>query len=201
VRTFAEVALCVVAAATAIAGVAEALARASISGLVRPVQNDRDVAFPDADVAAGDERVDPAQRFARSLALRPRDPRLLASLASALERTDGAEAVRLRVHAARVAPYDGQLAAVSGTRLLELGRRAVERAALESERAARAAGRPGATEHEAEARSARDVAERAFQAVLDVDAATGPRAPHRRFVLENADEARRRLEELRGATR
>jgi hypothetical protein len=151
--------------------------------------------LPDADVVAfeGDE-----DAWARAVAIRPRDPRMLALAAGPRWSDREAEAVRLLLRAADVAPYAGRLASEAGARILEVGERRAREAVEWRERARRAteAKAAGAEELEVEARQRMVRARGMLEALLELDRRTGPSAPGRRALTDQTREVRQWLTDL-----
>ncbi|MBL9087819.1 MAG: hypothetical protein JNM10_11840 [Planctomycetia bacterium] len=137
----------------------------------------------------------------RALALRPRDPRLLAALAAAAPDPLDDAALASAVRASAVAPYAGGVADATTSRLLAAGEELAAAAVLWRDRVRRAAAsaRPDREELALEAARTLARARAVLGAVLAVDAALSPTTPGRAPVTERAAVARRRLAELEEA--
>lgn len=154
--------------------------------------------LPDADLV--DPATDGLAAADAALAVRPRDPWLLAAAAAARPDPLDDRALALAVRAAEVGPWAGAVADATAARLLAGGQDLATRGRRLRERATRAAaaGRPDAAGLAAEAEVALQRARAVLDAVVAVDAAIAPSTPGRGPLREKAADARQWLEALEG---
>jgi len=165
---------------------------------VEEIASARAALLPDAGLVVLPQDATDVATLRRALALRPRDPRLLAALAAASPEPLDDAALALAVHASAVAPYAGGVADATTSRLLAAGEELAAAAVLWRDRVRRAAAstRPDREELAREAARTLARARAVLGAVVAVDAALSPTTPGRAPVTERAAVARRRLAEL-----
>lgn len=155
-------------------------------------------ALPDANLLDLDDPALPRSALVGALALRPRDPRLLAALAARRDDPLDDDALRLALEAVRVAPHAAGVAHAVTERLLRAGEDLAARAvrAADTVRRAVASGRGDVAPLVEDAAHLRARARAVLDTVIAVDAGLSPTAPGRGPVGERAGLASRLRAEL-----